>query len=182
MKLKILYFFLLYGVISHTLSDTVCSNFEECRERAESGDVSSQMELGMRFANGDGINKDLSKANAWFLEAAKQGNIDGMFNIGVSYQTGSGVQKDHKEAVEWYQKASKRGHGKASLLLGDLFFKGEDVLHDEKKGTMAYLYYRLADSQGNKEAMKIVEIIHSNMPEIEKMKSDQLFSLFIQEW
>lgn len=47
---------------------------------------------------------------------------------------------------------------------------------------MAYLYYRLAAEQGSKEALELIELIHSNMPETEKLKSDHLFSLFIQEW
>ena len=182
MKLKIHYFALLFGLTSYAFSDSICSNFDECRELAESGDSNSQMELGMIYATGNGVEKDFTKANVWFLEAALQGNKDGMFNIGVSYQTGSGMEKNHRKAVEWYEKASKRGHEKASLVLGDLFFKGEDNLREEKNETMAYLYYRLAAEQGSEEALELIELIHSNMLETEKLKSDQLFSLFIQEW
>ena len=182
MKLKLHYFVLLFGLTSYAFSGPVCSNFDECRELAESGDSNSQMELGMIYATGNGVEKDFTKANVWFFEAALQGNKDGMFNIGVSYQTGSGMEKNHRKAVEWYEKASKRGHEKASLVLGNLFFKGEDNLREEKNEAMAYLYYRLAAEQGSKEALELIELIHSNMPETEKLKSDQLFSLFIQEW
>ena len=182
MKLRIHYFVLLFGLTSYAFSDSICSNFEECRKSAESGDSNSQMELGMIYATGNGVEKDFSKANVWFLKAALQGNRDGMFNVGVSYHTGSGIQKNHRKAVEWYEKASKQGHEKASLLLGNLFFKGEDNLREEKSEAMAYLYYRLAAKQGSKEALEVVELIHSNMLEIEKLKSDQLFNLFIQEW
>ena len=84
MKLKLHYFVLLFGLTSYAFSGPVCSNFDECRELAESGDSNSQMELGMIYATGNGVEKDFVKANVWFLEAALQGNKDGMFNLGVS--------------------------------------------------------------------------------------------------
>jgi TPR repeat protein len=45
-------------------------------ERAEKGSDPAQYALGMRYLNGDGVEKDLEKAKKWLSEAAKNGNAD----------------------------------------------------------------------------------------------------------
>jgi TPR repeat protein len=45
-------------------------------ERAEKGSDPAQYALGMRYLNGDGVEKDLEKAKKWLKEAAKNGNAE----------------------------------------------------------------------------------------------------------
>jgi TPR repeat protein len=45
-------------------------------ERAEKGSDPAQYALGMRYLNGEGVDKDLDKAKKWLREAAKNGNAD----------------------------------------------------------------------------------------------------------
>ena len=45
-------------------------------ERAEKGSDPAQYALGMRYLNGDGVEKDLDKAKKWLKEAAKNGNAE----------------------------------------------------------------------------------------------------------
>ena len=42
---------------------------------AEQGDADSQFELGVRYANGDGVTQDYAKAAFWFEKAARQGTL-----------------------------------------------------------------------------------------------------------
>ena len=44
---------------------------------AESGDVQSQYNLGVKYDNGNGVEKDYSKAFYWYLKSAEQGNKKG---------------------------------------------------------------------------------------------------------
>lgn len=43
-------------------------------ERAEKGSDLAQLNLGIRYLNGDGVDKDPKKARKWLEAAAKQGN------------------------------------------------------------------------------------------------------------
>lgn len=47
---------------------------EEVIKRAEEGNTEAQFQLGVAYYNGDGINKNYSKAYYWFLKAVEQGN------------------------------------------------------------------------------------------------------------
>lgn len=49
---------------------------KELIKQAEQGDTEAQFQLGLAYYNGDGINKNYSKAYYWFLKAIEQGNND----------------------------------------------------------------------------------------------------------
>jgi TPR repeat protein len=42
--------------------------------QAEKGDAYSQLRMGERFRDGEGVARDLSRACAWFAKSAAQGN------------------------------------------------------------------------------------------------------------
>ena len=46
---------------------------EELQKAAESGYAFNQFDLGLRYANGFGVEKDLAKAAEWLRKAAEQG-------------------------------------------------------------------------------------------------------------
>ena len=45
------------------------------KKRAEEGSASAQYDLGKRYLNGDGVEKDLAEAKKWFEAAAKQEHV-----------------------------------------------------------------------------------------------------------
>ena len=50
-------------------------------ERAEKGSDNAQLALGLRYLNGDGVDKNPKKARKWFEAAAKQGNAAAKKNL-----------------------------------------------------------------------------------------------------
>lgn len=50
------------------------SAVEFLKQRAESGSVSAQYELGKRYMTGDGVDRDLGLARKWLEASAKQGD------------------------------------------------------------------------------------------------------------
>ena len=76
------------------------------RKAAEQGDAQAQFNLGLCYANGDGVQKDLTQAVFWLRKAADQGDAEAQFNLGVCYANGYGVQKDLTQAVFWFCKAA----------------------------------------------------------------------------
>jgi len=73
--------------------------------------------LGMKYANGQGVAQSDSQAVQWFRKAADKDNADAMFNLGMMYENGKGVAQSDTQAIEWYGKAARAGHEKAKTLL-----------------------------------------------------------------
>src|SRR5207247_4637589 len=89
---------------------------EEVKAKAEAGDAESEVELGLRYEQGEGVAKDQVEAVKWYRKAAEQNFALAQYNLGVFYQKGEGVEKDERqrlfggaedpvEAVRWYRKA-----------------------------------------------------------------------------
>jgi len=73
---------------------------EEVKARAEAGDAESEVELGLRYTNGEGVAKDQVEAVKWFRKAAEQNFAPAQYNLNVCYYNGKGVAKDQVEAGE----------------------------------------------------------------------------------
>ena len=58
-------------------------NFQELLQKAEAGDVESQLGLGLKYRLGIGVEADVSTAEKWFRKAALQGSVQGMYLVGI---------------------------------------------------------------------------------------------------
>ena len=81
--------------------------FQSTKAKAEKGDASAQYNLGLMYANGEGVEKDYAEAVKWYRKAAEQGNAIAQSNLGWMYQYAKGVEKDFVEAYAWYNIAAK---------------------------------------------------------------------------
>lgn len=77
------------------------ATIEIWRPLAESGDVLAQFNLGVMYANGEGVPKDDAQAVVWYHKAAKQGNPLAQLNLGIMYAHGRGVGQSFAQAVYW---------------------------------------------------------------------------------
>ncbi len=132
----------------------------ELRAKAESGDAFAQYNLGICYANGEGVPKDVVEAVKWYRKAAEQNHAGAQSNLGLCYFFGEGVPKDDVEAVKWYRKAAEQNHAFAQWYLGVCYAKGEGVPKDYVQG---YMWFLLAGAQGNENAKKNIEIIENRM-------------------
>ena len=66
----------------------------------------AQYNLGVCYANGEGVPKDDGIAVSWYRKAAVQGNAMAEYNLGVCYANGKGVPKDDVLAYMWYNLAA----------------------------------------------------------------------------
>jgi hypothetical protein len=120
-------------------------SFEELLEQAEQGDVEAQWNLGLMYANGEGVPEDDEEAVRLFRLAADQGNANGQYRLGLMYVNGEGVPEDDEEAVRWWRLAADQGHVYGQFGLGVRYENGEGVPQDDAK---AIHWYRLAAEQG----------------------------------
>ena len=103
---------------------------KEWRSLAEQGNAGAQSNLGVMYANGDGVLQDNAEAVKWYRLAAEQGYAGAQFNLGIMYREGQGVPQDNAEAVKWYRLAAEQGDADAQNNLGFMYVYGKGVLQD----------------------------------------------------
>lgn len=82
------------------------SDRSEIIEKAQNGDADSQVELGIRYADGSyGMPKDYRLANYWYKKAIAQNNSYAMHNLALAYIRGQGVKTDYTQARFYFSKA-----------------------------------------------------------------------------
>ena len=119
--------------------------------RAEHGDAEAQLQLGMRYAEGDGVVQNDKEAAKWLALAAQQGQAEAQYRYGLALLQGRGVVQDYKAAFSWIEKPAQRGYARAQYSLGDLYRYGTGTAVDKAR---AYLWYNLAAAQGVEAAAK----------------------------
>lgn len=118
---------------------------------AEKGDAEAQLQLGMRYAEGDGVIQSDKEAARWFALAAQQGLPEAQYHYGLALLKGRGVVQNYRAAFNWIEKPAKRGYAKAQYSLGELYRYGTGTATDKAH---AYLWFNLAAAQGIDAAAK----------------------------
>ena len=90
----------------------------EFRPLAEAGNAWAQYNLGVMYANGEGVPEDDAEAVKWYRLAAAQGLARAQFNLGTMYDNGNGVPEDNVQAYAWLNLAAAQGHKGASKNKG----------------------------------------------------------------
>ena len=119
--------------------------------RAAVGDADAQLQLGLRYAEGDGVIQNDKEATKWFALAAKQGLTEAQYHYGLALLEGRGVVQDYKAAFSWIEKPARRGYAMAQYSLGELYRFGTGTEIDKAR---AYLWFNLAAAQGVDAAVK----------------------------
>jgi TPR repeat protein len=96
------------------------SEFAKIQIAAEQGNAQAQHNLGVMYADGQGVKQDYAAAVQWFEKAAKQGIAQAQTNLGVLYETGQGVKQDYAAARRWYEQAAGQGFVEAQNHLKEL--------------------------------------------------------------
>lgn len=119
--------------------------------RALQGDAEAQLQLGLRYAEGDGVIQNDKEAAKWLALAAKQGLSEAQYHYGLALLQGRGVVQDYHAAFSWIEKPARRGYAKAQYSLGELYRYGTGTAVDKAR---AYLWFNLAAAQGVEAAAK----------------------------
>ena len=113
----------------------------QLRGAAERGAALAQYQLGLRYANGEGVPRDPDEAARWYRKAAEQGLAPAQYQLALRYANGDGVTKDFEEAAKWYRRAADQGVPFAQFNLGVRYANGQGVERDPQ---LAYLWFSLA--------------------------------------
>ena len=113
--MKLIPALLIVGMLS--VSGWAGSYSPELVKKAEAGDATAQLYLGIYYEIGKGVGKDEKEAVKWYTKSAEQGVAFAQFLLGVCYEFGTGVGKDEKEAVKWWTKSAEQGDPNAKKAL-----------------------------------------------------------------
>jgi hypothetical protein len=98
--------------------------------RAKAGDSTAQYEMGLRYADGEGMPQNYQDAMAWFAKAAQNGNDRAQWKLGLGYMKGIGVLLDERTAVAWFKRAANQGEIRAQSALSDAYLSGRGIPRD----------------------------------------------------
>lgn len=124
---------------------------------AMQGLAEAQNNLGVMLKDGQGVERDETKAVEWFRKAARQGNVLAQSNLGWMFHGGRGVAQNYDSAHYWYRKAALKGHAAAQNNLGLLFRDGLGLPQDSDS---ARYWFSLAAEQGLRQARHNFEATH----------------------
>jgi TPR repeat protein len=119
----------------------------EWRPLAELGIAPAQLNLGLLYANGQGVPQDYVQARQWYEKAAIQGDASAQLNLGVIYGNGKGVPEDYQLALYWFRLSANQGNAMAQTKLGLMYERGNGVPQDV---VLAQKWYILGAANGDK--------------------------------
>lgn len=128
--------------------------------------------LGLKYYNGDNIEKDFNKASSLIKEAAENGIIKAEIDLSRIYERGIGVEKNYTLAFEWMNKAAQDGSTEAMNNVGVYYDYGIGVTRDPQKSIE---YYKKSADLGNDSAMYNLGIALFYGEEITKDEKKALF-------
>ena len=114
------------------------------RKATEENDADAQIDLGVCYQTGDGVEHDMAKSAEWFRKAAEQGHAVAQILVAQNYSMGLGVNRDMVESAKWYRKAAEQDIASAQFTLGQYYFEGTGVKKDYEE---AVKWWRKAAEQ-----------------------------------
>jgi TPR repeat protein len=98
--------------------------------QANAGAVTAQYEMGLRYANGEGVPQNYQDAMTWFAKASDAGNAKAQWKLALGYLEGIGVPRDERQAIVWLKRAANNGDTRAQRALSEMYLSGREVPRD----------------------------------------------------
>jgi TPR repeat protein len=118
---------------------------------AEKGHADSQYVIGLMYAHGIGIEKNIDNAFKWYKLAAEKGHAESPYQIGHMYEYGEGIEINEQEAFKWYKLAAEQEDRFSMIKLAKMYELGLGVEINEQE---AFKWCKLAAEKGSSDSMK----------------------------
>jgi len=139
----------------------LASRVRATEAKAEAGDVSAQMTLGMMIAGLPQLNRTYDQAVPWFLKAAQAGVPYAQYQLGTGLMSGHGCQCDTTKGEVWLQKAAQADQADAQVTLAEYLLRDASN-RDAVNGAMVWL--ERAAKNGNSAAKLRLSAIYAASP------------------
>lgn len=119
---------------------------------AEDGDPRALYNMGLLYAQGWGVTKDMAIAMDLWLKAARQNHVRAAHNLALALLAGEPAdasgqlgEPDTAQAVKWLEVGVNAGYANSEYTLGKLFAEGIGVTRDSAR---AAELFQMAAEQG----------------------------------
>jgi uncharacterized protein len=122
--------------------------------------------LGVLYANGDGVRKDVKTAVGFYRQAAELSGPDKLWtqlslhNLGRMHEVGDGLTQDYAEAARCYRGAAELGHAPSQFNLAVLYVNGNGV---PVSLPFALHWVLKAEASGETKAPRLRKILEKQM-------------------
>jgi len=84
---------------------------------AEQGDPNAQLNVGLMYDAGRGLEVNAARAVHWYRQSAENGLAAAQYNLGLMYRDGQGVEQNRQLANSWIERAAAQGLQAARAML-----------------------------------------------------------------
>jgi TPR repeat protein len=84
---------------------------------ADKGQPEAQVFVGLAYANGWGVKKNLEEASNWYMRAAENNSASAQFLLGLHYVTTGVNMYDVRVGIKWLKRAANNGDKQAIQFL-----------------------------------------------------------------
>lgn len=122
---------------------------KELKRLIKKNNAQAFIQMGIRYANGEGVFQSNTKALEMFIKSAELGNAPSYFKIGQAYKEGIGVEQDESKALDFYEVSAKKGYFFAHKFLADFHGRNGDI-HTSMR------HIKVTASAGDQESMAMM--------------------------
>ena len=98
--------------------------------RCVSGDLEACRNLGVMYADGQGVSRDRERSVKLFVQSCSGGHLSACNNLALAYLEGNGVDRQPAKAADTFQRACDGGYKLACRNLGLMLRDGRAVPAD----------------------------------------------------
>ncbi len=80
----------------------------------------AQFNLGVLYAQGGGVVRNMMEAARWWHQAATRGDAAAQYALGLMFVRGDGVTQNLGQAVKWWYLSANQGFERAQAALNKL--------------------------------------------------------------
>lgn len=106
---------------------------ESLLQKAKSGEAKANVDLGIAYFLGKGVQKNSAEAFALFQSSSQKGNVVADYYLALCYGSGEGTKEDKEKAIFYLKKAAEQGLVEAENTLAGSYTLGDGVEKDKDK-------------------------------------------------
>ena len=107
------FMFMFLALVNVSVLHADSKAVEKFNKECISGNTKSCFELGLIYANGQGVSKDSKKAVEFYSKACDANYSDGCVNLAMMHAIGEGVAVDYDQALHISEKGCDLGNENA---------------------------------------------------------------------
>jgi len=149
----------------------------EFRDAAAQSDRRAQLNLGLLYDRGEGVNQDYALAVHWYTMAAESGSVLAQVNLGAMVFEGLGTEQSYAIAAGWFRRAAMAHSATAQYNLAYMYEQGLGV---EPDLVQAYAWLLIARSHDDSIAQKELDDLAARLSPAEVAQARELYDTYFE--